>query len=291
MIYLKYLISGAIIGVANIIPGVSGGTMAVVLNLYDKLIGAFSNIRKNWKESLKLLIPIVIGAGIGIVAFSWLIKFLLEKFPLATNYFFIGLIIGSIPMIFHRSVSPRFKAINLIPFLIALGLMIGLAFISHDDSTTELIKELNVANAAKLFFFSIIAAAAMILPGVSGSMILMIFGVYTSVLTAISDMNILVLIPVALGVIIGIIGGAKIIGIFLKYCPQATFWTILGLILGSLFALFKNTGFQFNVEGIVAIILLLFGALVAFAFSSETFKNKLTGKKKSKHSPRHLRKS
>ena len=122
-------------------------------------------------------------------------------------------------------------------------------------------------------------------------MILMIFGVYTSVLTAISDMNILVLIPVALGVIIGIIGGAKIIGIFLKYCPQATFWTILGLILGSLFALFKNTGFQFNVEGIVAILSFCFGALVAFAFSSETFKNKLTGKKKSKHSPRHLRKS
>ena len=139
MIYLKYLISGAIIGVANIIPGVSGGTMAVVLNLYDKLIGAFSNIRKNWKESLKLLIPIVIGAGIGIVAFSWLIKFLLEKFPLATNYFFIGLIIGSIPMIFHRSVSPRFKAINLIPFLIALGLIIwaGVHFSRRQHDGTD----------------------------------------------------------------------------------------------------------------------------------------------------------
>ena len=108
MIYLKYLISGAIIGVANIIPGVSGGTMAVILNIYDQLIASFSKFRKHWKQSLKLLIPIAIGAAAGIVAFSWLIKFLLEKFPLATTYFFIGLILGSIPMIFRRATSPVF---------------------------------------------------------------------------------------------------------------------------------------------------------------------------------------
>lgn len=282
MMYLKYLLSGAIIGVANIIPGVSGGTMAVVLNLYDKLIGAFSNLRHRWKDSLKLLIPVVVGAGLGIVAFSWLIKFLLEKFPLATNYFFIGLIIGSIPMIFHRATYKGFRPLNLIPFALALGLMVGLAFVSQDDSATELIRKLDAASAAKLFFFSIIAAAAMILPGVSGSMILMIFGIYTSVLTAISEMNILVLLPVAVGVIVGIVGGAKLIGLFLKRCPQATFWTILGLILGSLFALFKNTGFSFSVEAIFAILLLLFGAVVAFLFSTDKFREKLTRKKSAK---------
>lgn len=280
MIYLKYLFSGAIIGIANIIPGVSGGTMAVILNLYDQLIGAFSQFRRHWKQSLKLLIPVLIGAVAGIVAFSWLIKFLLEKFPLATTYFFIGLILGSIPMIFRRAASPRFKPLNLIPFVVAIGVMVGLAFLGQDDSTAEaMIKGFDWGNAALLFAAGMVAAAAMILPGVSGSMILMIFGVYPSVLTAISEMNFAILIPAGIGVVIGLVGGAKLIGLFLKHCPQATFWTILGLILGSLFTLFKNAGLPFRIEGLVAVPLLLFGTLIALAFSSERLKNRISGKK------------
>ena len=284
MIYLKYLISGAIIGVANIIPGVSGGTMAVILNIYDQLIASFSKFRKHWKQSLKLLIPIAIGAAAGIVAFSWLIKFLLEKFPLATTYFFIGLILGSIPMIFRRATSPRFKPLNLIPFVIAVGVMVGLAFVGQDETEAAvLIKDFDWMNTILLFFASMVAAAAMILPGVSGSMILMIFGVYPSVLTAISEMNFVVLIPAGIGIVIGLVGGAKLIGLFLKHCPQATFWTILGLIVGSLFTLFKNAGFQFTIEGLVAALLLVFGTLVALAFSSERLKSRITGKYKPKY--------
>ncbi len=284
MIYLKYLISGAIIGVANIIPGVSGGTMAVILNIYDQLIASFSKFRKHWKQSLKLLIPIAIGAAAGIVAFSWLIKFLLEKFPLATTYFFIGLILGSIPMIFRRATSPRFKPLNLIPFVIAVGVMVGLAFVGQDETeAAALIKDFDWMNTILLFFASMVAAAAMILPGVSGSMILMIFGVYPSVLTAISEMNFVVLIPAGIGIVIGLVGGAKLIGLFLKHCPQATFWTILGLIVGSLFTLFKNAGFQFTIEGLVAALLLVFGTLVALAFSSERLKSRITGKYKPKY--------
>lgn len=283
MIYLKYILSGAIIGVANIVPGVSGGTMAVILNLYDRLIGAFSDLRKHWKDSLKLLVPVVVGAGAGIVGFSWLIKFLLEKFPLATTYFFIGLILGSIPMIFRRAVNPRFKPLNLIPFVIATGGMVALAFFGQEDPSAELIKEFSWGNAVLFFVAGIVSAAAMILPGVSGSMILMIFGLYPSVLAAISEMNFALLLPTGLGIILGIVGGAKLIGLFLKHCPQATFWTILGLILGSLFTLFKNAGFQVAWEGFVAVLLLLLGTLIALAFSSERLKKRVTGKYKPKY--------
>lgn len=283
MIYLKYLISGAVIGIANIIPGVSGGTMAVILNIYDQLIGSVSQFRKHWKQSLKLLIPVIIGAAAGIVAFSWLIKFLLEKFPLATTYFFIGLILGSIPMIFRRATSPRFKPLNLIPFVIAVGIMVGLSFLGQDDAGAALIREFDWIHALLLFVSGMVAAAAMILPGVSGSMILMIFGVYTSVLTAISEMNFAVLIPSGIGILIGLVGGAKLIGLFLKHCPQATFWAILGLIVGSLFTLFKNAGFQFTIEGLVAVLLLVLGTLIALAFSCERLKNRISGKYKPKY--------
>ena len=94
MNWIFYIICGMIVGIANIIPGVSGGTMAVVLNIYDRLIASVSNLRKEFKKSIAFLLPIAIGAGIGIVAFSKLIEFLLIHYPLATNFFFIGLILG-----------------------------------------------------------------------------------------------------------------------------------------------------------------------------------------------------
>ena len=118
MTWILYIIFGVIIGVANIIPGVSGGTMAVVLNIYDKLIDSVSNFRKDFKKSIMFLLPIGIGAVLGIVAFSKLIEFLLTNYPLATNFFFIGLILGSIPMIFKRATEDRFRLSSLVPFLL-----------------------------------------------------------------------------------------------------------------------------------------------------------------------------
>ena len=109
MKFLLDMLRGAVIGVANVIPGVSGGTMAVVMNVYDKLIGAVSRFRRDWKKNLLILIPIVLGAGIGILAFSSLIKYLLSQYPMAVNFFFMGLIVGSVPMIFRRATSGKFK--------------------------------------------------------------------------------------------------------------------------------------------------------------------------------------
>ena len=85
---------GMAVGVANIIPGVSGGTMAVILHMYDELIESISTFFKDWKKNLLYLIPIGLGAVVGIVAFSKIVKYLLGNYPMATNFFFIGLIIG-----------------------------------------------------------------------------------------------------------------------------------------------------------------------------------------------------
>ncbi|MFR5869183.1 MAG: DUF368 domain-containing protein [Acutalibacteraceae bacterium] len=280
MTWILYIIFGVIIGVANIIPGVSGGTMAVVLNIYDKLIDSVSNFRKDFKKSIMFLLPIGIGAVLGIVAFSKLIEFLLTNYPLATNFFFIGLILGSIPMIFKRATEDRFRLSSLVPFLLFLIGMLVLSSFSDGAMSGEVVSQLSTGIFIKLLVCSAIAAAAMILPGVSGSMVMVILGTYNTVLTAISSMNILMLVPVGIGVLIGIIGGAKVIDLCLKKFPQATFFAILGLILGSIYPLIANAGFSFSPEGIVAIVLMIVAAGISLAFSSEKLKAKIEARTK-----------
>ncbi|MFR6343683.1 MAG: DUF368 domain-containing protein [Christensenellales bacterium] len=280
MTWILYIIFGVIIGVANIIPGVSGGTMAVVLNIYDKLIDSVSNFRKDFKKSIMFLLPIGIGAVLGIVAFSKLIEFLLTNYPLATNFFFIGLILGSIPMIFKRATEDRFRLSSLVPFLLFLIGMLVLSSFSDGAMSGEVVSQLSTGIFIKLLVCSAIAAAAMILPGVSGSMVMVILGTYNTVLTAISSMNILMLVPVGIGVLIGIVGGAKVIDLCLKKFPQATFFAILGLILGSIYPLIANAGFSFSPEGIVAIVLMIVAAGISLAFSSEKLKAKIEARTK-----------
>ena len=275
MNFLYIFLSGVVIGIANIIPGVSGGTMAVVLNIFDRLVGAVSDLRKNFKKNAIFLLTIGLGVIIGILAFTKLITYCLNHFPDATNFFFVGLIVGSIPMIYQRATADRFKALHLIPFLIALGIMIFTVIVSPDDSNVALITQLNIWNFLKLFFVSILAAACMIIPGISGSFVMLLLGTYTSVTAAIDGLNILVLIPVVLGCAVGFFGGAKLIKLLLEKFPQATYFTILGLVIGSIPVLLKPTfwggaGFVFPVklEMVFAVLTLVIGFAGAYFLGS-----------------------
>ena len=282
MNFLLDMLRGAVIGVANVIPGVSGGTMAVVMNVYDKLIGAVSRFRRDWKKNLLILFPIVLGAGIGILLFSSLIKFLLDRYPMAVNFFFMGLIVGSIPMIFKKATSGKFKPSYMIPFLLCLALMTGLAFLNVSEDANSLTRVLTLTNFFQFFFVSILAAFSMILPGISGSMIMLLFGTYNSVIVAISELNIMLLIPVALGCLIGLLGGAKLVDILMTRFPQVTFWAILGLVIGSLFSVFRESGFVWGTQGIIAILFLLIGAILAAFFGSEFLQRKINARKQAK---------
>ncbi len=283
---------GCIIGVANIIPGVSGGTMAVMLNIYDKLIDSFTGIRKHFGKSMKFLVPILIGAGIGIVVFSKLIKYLIAEQPLPTCFFFIGLILGSLPLVFKKSLETKFRPVSIIPLVIFLGCMIALAFVqtSGTEASDAGIK-LDVLSWFWLFFGSAFAAMCMIIPGVSGSMILMILGLYSTVLGAISDLtknfmnSCMILLPVGLGVLLGIVAGAKLIDICIKRFPQMSYFAIIGLMLGSpliIYLKFQSESpdnFRLDTMNIIAsAIVFAIGLGIALVFGSEKLKEKFEKK-------------
>ena len=238
--YIKKIIAGIAVGIANVIPGVSGGTIAVVFGVYSELIGAASLDIKTIKTNFKIYLCLFGGMGLGILLFARLFKLVYEKFPVQTNFFFVGLIVGSIFIIFELvrekgKESTFTKAFKILWFFIGLGIMLALYFFKGAAaSSTAAVETLSLGSFIFLFLAGFAGAAAMIIPGISGSFLLLIMGAYYTVIKAVTDFNIPVLIPVGLGVLAGIILSARLIGFLMEKFPKITYAFILGLVAGSI---------------------------------------------------------
>lgn len=256
MQFLKDICKGAVIGIANIIPGVSGGTMAVSMGIYDKLIHCITHLFKEFKKSILFLLPIIIGAAVAIVASAFGLEYLFLKFPVPTNLLFIGLILGGLPAIYKKVKGSKVKVGHIIAFLAFFGLVVTMAAIGEKEGNAADMS-FNVLNALKLFGVGVIASATMVVPGVSGSMILVLIGYYNPILSEITgfisalkefDVPLLlqgcgVLVPFGIGVVVGIFAIAKLIEIIFAKFPLYAFWAIIGLIVASPFAIvFMNLG-------------------------------------------------
>ena len=276
---LKLILCGAVVGVANIIPGVSGGTMAVVLNLYDQLIESVSGVFRHFWKSMKFLVPFMAGAGAGIVALSKLIEVLLEKQYMAVNFFFIGVVLGSIPLLWCKMIYTddskeakiKVKAGHIvsaaIPFLLMAGMAVGMMIIGEGNGDV-MYAALTVKSFVVLLFSLMLAAFCMIIPGLSGSFIMVLLGVYPSIIGAISDMNILLLIPAVIGAAIGILFGAKIIDRVLARFPNHSFFAIMGFVLGSIPVLLCKIGqadaYRGGLTLAVSVLVLIGGAALSY---------------------------
>ena len=251
---IKRLLQGMVVGIANIIPGVSGGTMMVAMGLYDRLIHAITHLKSEFKESLKLLVPIFLGAGIAIVALSRLFEFLLENYPIPTNFAFCGLIAGSLPFIFKKVKGHSVSVGRAVCFIIFFAIVILMAVIGETSGNAADVS-FGLINVVKLLLVGIIAAATMVIPGVSGSMMLMLLGYYDTILKTINNfMDALVafdmqeilvqcgiLIPFGIGVILGIFLIAKIIEFIFSKAEIHAYYAIIGLILASPVAILLKT--------------------------------------------------
>lgn len=264
---LKTFIYGALIGIANAIPGVSGGTMAVILNIYDKILYAVS--LKNIKDHLKFLIPLGIGAIAGIFALSNVIVTLMENYTMLLNFCFIGLVIGSIPSIYKRACDEIVKPRNIGLGMIALVFMLVLSQLGEGEIVNKSLDDFGGLSAWLCIYLIItvaVSAISMILPGISGSLMMLMFGVYTIVMEAVADINIQVMIPIAIGVILGLVVGVKGIKKMLRFHPQALYFIILGLVIGSIAMIWP--GFTLNAEGAASIVAMIIFMLAAYFLSS-----------------------
>ena len=243
---LKNILKGMVIGIANIIPGVSGGTMMVAMGIYDKLIHCITHVFKEFKKSILFLIPIAIGMGIAVIGGSLGIEMLFEKFPVQTNLLFIGLIVGGLPAIWKNVKGKSIRFGHILALLAFFALVVVMAFLGETEGNAVDLS-FNLVNVLKLFGVGVIAAATMVIPGVSGSMVLLLIGYYNPIVSAINDFlsaltsldvdGILagfgILVPFGLGVVVGVLAIAKLIEFIFNKFPLYAYWAIIGLIVAS----------------------------------------------------------
>ncbi|MCL2679240.1 MAG: DUF368 domain-containing protein [Dehalococcoidia bacterium] len=257
---IRDFFNGLAFGITETVPGVSGGTIALILGFYFELIETINHFSENIKKRLKFLIPLVLGIAVGILLFSSLINFLLANYSFPTMLFFIGLIAGIIPHIYAKvkEQGRRLQFRDILLIVIPFVFLLALSFLRTGDSATspeEMIHTIGFPYMIFILVAGIVAAAALVIPGISGSFVLLLLGVYPlaiyavslirTLLTDITNIDLMlsickVLIPLAIGIIIGGLSMARLIGKLLKNHSRTTYSIILGIMLGSLCVLFKN---------------------------------------------------
>ena len=275
------LLKGFFMGIANVIPGVSGGTIAIILGIYEKFINAISNLFKNLKENLKFLVPIFIGMGLAILTMSKVISYSYDEFPLPTLMFFVGLVFGGIPMLMkHVKGKKESKKIsNYVIFLLTFSLVIFLASYKFIFSMSGEVSfsSMNIGSYILLFLVGIIAAATMVIPGVSGSLVLMILGYYYPVINTIKDLfkgdfisNAIVLGIFGIGILVGIVAIAKLLEILFKKYKVKTYFGVLGFVFASIIAIPLSACIELNSistsidQIIVSIVMISVGTIISY---------------------------
>lgn len=246
---IKNLIQGFSMALADSVPGVSGGTVAFVLGFYDKFINSLNTLisrKKDKKSSISFLIKLGIGWVIGMAIASLILSNLFETHIYQVSSLFIGFIIFAIPLIIKeekQNIEGKYK--NLIFTIIGIIIVSAITYFNpQTGSETSIdITNLNFGLAIYVFVAGMIAISAMILPGISGSTLLLIFGLYVPIITGIKEtlhLN-LAYIPVlfvfGLGILTGIALVIKLVKKALEKYRSQTIYLILGLMVGSIYAI------------------------------------------------------
>ena len=253
MKFVLEMLRGMVIGLANIIPGVSGGTMMVSMGIYDTLIHCITHLFKEFKKSILTLLPYAVGMVLAIGGLSFALKWAFAVYPLPTNTLFIGLILGGLPAILRQVKGKKKGAVGAVLFAVFFALIIVMQVFQSEHVATI---TLSFGEVVKLFMLGAVASATMVIPGVSGSMILKLLGYYEPVVTvaipglisglahgewAAVGANVGILLPFGLGIVVGIFAIAKLIEVLLARWEGQTYCAILGLVTASPVAILMAT--------------------------------------------------
>ena len=274
---LILFIKGFILGVANVIPGVSGGTLAVSLGLYERVLECVTTLFKKFKENLTFIMPIALGIGVAILSTSKLVTYALTNFKAQTIFLFVGLIFGGISLIIKK-VKGQKSFFNICVLCIVFIFVLGLNFVKTDTFSISF-TNMKLIDYVLLALVGFIASSAMVIPGISGSFVLMVFGYYEKIMATISHLttfknigqDLIIITVFGIGVLLGILFMAKLITKLIEKNEVRTYFAIMGFVLSSIVVLLIEIGnFKFNFTNIATSILaFLWGYLLSRAIDKE----------------------
>lgn len=278
---LILFIKGIVLGVAFVIPGVSGGTLAVLMGIYEELIEAASNFYKSiadFKKYIMYLLPIGLGIIFSVAVFAKLIKFGLDKAPIITILIFLGMIIGGIPALVRNVKGTKINLKDMTLMLVGLIIVISM-LIFHKSNSNIVLTNMSITGYITLLLVGAIAAVTMVVPGISGSFTLMLIGYYEPILNLVNDItsfknlgpNLILIFIFMLGVFIGIIFISKIIEWCLKHYKRETYYAIIGFVLSSIISvIYEVSKFPFNLTHlIIGIVLLVINTVLVYKVFDE----------------------
>lgn len=261
--WISTLLKGAFVGSTMLVPGVSGGSMAMILGIYDKLISAISSLLKDLKGNLLFLGVFVIGAGTGMLIFARPLEALIEMQPRIMMYLFLGAVAGGIPMMWRKAQIKKPGVSQALWMGLGLLCVVAISLLPEGLFTaTE-----GWQSVALLFAAGFVAAIALILPGISVSYLLLVLGLYDRIIGAISSLDLLFFLPLGVGLLVGILTTTRTLETAMNRYPQQTYMVILGFILAGMVEAFP--GLPIGWEWLVSIVLAVLGFCVIYWVSSK----------------------
>lgn len=255
---MKNILKGFIIGIGKIIPGVSGAMLAISLGVYDTALYHLNNFFKKPKESIRYLFPFAIGILLAILIFSKIINYTLEKHYEITMLFFIGLLLGGLPNTIKK-VKKKDYYIVIISFIVFF-------FISIIGINNNYIPKNNYFDSIMYFISGVVEAISTVVPGISGTAMLMILGTYNIIIESLSNINFKILIYFAIGIMLGLLLTIKIFSyLFTKY-SEKVYALIIGIFTSSIILLIIKVFINYVTISklIIGILFMIFGIFISY---------------------------
>lgn len=274
------IIKGIVTGMAVMIPGVSAGSMIMSMGIYEDLMLLISGRKAEKKSTLPKLIPFVFGVVFGVFLFAFIFKAMLTYYPFQTSCIFIGLILGGIPMIWRKVDRKVLSAGHWGCFAAAVGVIIVMLVLSRNTSAANSLAP-GLITTPLTAVLGFLAASTMIIPGISGSALMLILGYYNEVTDRLTQLasgfvsfnwplvgeNVLVFVPFGIGAIIGIVLVAKAIRRMLEKFPNGTYMTMVGLMAASPIAVIAKISVDYSAIGLADYLISAACLVAGFAIS------------------------
>jgi putative membrane protein len=234
---IKRFFIGTIVGIASMLPGVSGGVIAVCFGIYERLVADLADLRHRIKTDFYFLLVIGLGILFGMFVIAFGLEYLMDTYMVIALFFFVGLIIGQMPELWKltKPKTQKFDSYNILAVIVGFLIMVAILFMGVAN---DVVLGHDLSSYISLIFVGIIIAVSKLAPGISGSTIILALGLYHPLMKAITDLDWALIIPLMLGLIVGLLAFAKFINYALNSHKTSTYCMIIGLTIGSILVIF-----------------------------------------------------